>query len=62
MQDLQSHVEKLLRDAAECKLIGDLATDIEKRGLFARMAEHYKMLAAEIQRMTAERLGGDASA
>jgi hypothetical protein len=58
-QDLQVHLEKLLRDAAECKLISDLSTDREKQGLFARIAEHYEMLAAEIERAIAERLGAD---
>lgn len=59
MQELQVHLEKLLRDAAECKLISDLSTDRDKQGLFARMAEHYEMLAAEIERTIAERLGGE---
>jgi hypothetical protein len=61
IQDLQAHVEKLLRDAAECKLISDLATAHEKRGLLGRIAEHYEMLAAEIQRAIAERLGREPS-
>jgi hypothetical protein len=62
MQDLKIHLEKLRRDAAECKLISDLSTDKDKRGLFARIAEHYEMLASEIERAIAERLGGDPSA
>jgi len=61
MQDLKVHLEKLLRDAAECKLISNLSTDKEKQGLFARIAEHYEMLAAEIERAIAERLGADPS-
>jgi hypothetical protein len=57
MQDLQVHLEKLLRDAAECKLISDLTTDKDKRSLFARLAQHYEMLAAEIERAISDRLG-----
>jgi hypothetical protein len=61
MRDLEIHLEKLLRDAAECKLISDLSTDRDKRGLFARLAEHYEMLAAEIWRAISERVGIDPS-
>jgi hypothetical protein len=57
MQDLQVHLEKLLRDAAECKLISDLTTDKDKRSLFARLAQRYEMLAAEIERAISDRLG-----
>jgi hypothetical protein len=39
MQDMQAQLEKLRRDAAECALIRDLATDPKKRDLFARLAE-----------------------
>ncbi|HEU0150362.1 MAG TPA: hypothetical protein VFR21_26240 [Bradyrhizobium sp.] len=61
MQDLKVHLEKLLRDAAECRLISDLSTDKDKQGLFARIAEHYEMLAGEIERALAERFGGEPS-
>jgi hypothetical protein len=60
MRDLGARLEKLLRDAAECKLISDLSTDKDKQGLFARIAEH-EMLAIEIQRAIGERLGADSS-
>jgi hypothetical protein len=62
MQDLRVHLEKVLRDAAECKLISDLSTDKDKRGLFACLAEHYEMLAAEIERAIAELQGRNSSA
>ena len=61
MQDLKAHLEKLLRDAAECKLISDLSTDKDKQSLFARISEHYEMLAAEIERAIAEKFGADPS-
>jgi hypothetical protein len=58
MQDMKLHFEKLLRDAAECRLISDPAIDNGMQGLFARVAEHDAMLAAEIERAIAERLDG----
>jgi hypothetical protein len=61
MQDLKVHLEKLLRDAAECRLISDLSTDKDKQALFARIAEHHEMLAGEIERALAQRLGGEPS-
>jgi hypothetical protein len=50
MKDMQAHLEKLRADAAECTLISDLATDAKKRELFARLADHLKVLAAEVER------------
>jgi hypothetical protein len=47
---MHAHREKLLKDAAECELISRLATDKEKRELFARVAEHLKTLAVELER------------
>jgi hypothetical protein len=48
MQDVQARLEKLRSEAAECRLISDLATDKKKRELFARLADHLSLLAAEI--------------
>ena len=62
MQDLEVHLEKLRREAAECRLISDLSTDLDKRNLFARIAEHYEMLGSEIERALAGKLGGNPSA
>lgn len=62
MQDMKVHLEKLRTDAAECALISDLATDPQKRELFARLAEHHRMLAAVIERAIAEKASeGDQS-
>jgi hypothetical protein len=55
MKDMLVHVEKLRTDAAECALIRDLATDVKKRELFARLADHLSMLAGEVERAIAER-------
>jgi hypothetical protein len=49
MKDVQKYLEKLRTDAAECKLISDLAADLQKRELFARLADHLNMLASEIE-------------
>ena len=45
MQDMLAQLEKLRRDAAECELIRDLATDPKKRELFDRLAAHLSVLA-----------------
>lgn len=49
MQDYLKHLEKLRTDAAECKLISDLATDQSKRELFDRLAVHLKSLADQVE-------------
>jgi hypothetical protein len=55
MQDMRVHLEKLRADAAECALIRDLATDIKKRELFTRLAEHLSLLASEVEAAIAAR-------
>jgi hypothetical protein len=55
MQDMQLHLEKLRIQAAECEMIRDLATDMAKRELFAKLAEHFKVLASEVERAILER-------
>jgi hypothetical protein len=54
MKDMQAQLEKLRKDAAECALIRDLATDPKKRELFTRLADHLSVLAAEVERSVAE--------
>ncbi|MDA9407427.1 hypothetical protein [Bradyrhizobium sp. CCBAU 45384] len=54
MKDMQAQLEKLQRDAAECALIRDLATDPKKRELFTRLAEHLTVLASEVERAIIE--------
>ncbi|MET3840438.1 hypothetical protein [Bradyrhizobium sp. OAE829] len=49
MKDYQKQLEKLRTDAAECKLISDLATDPAKRGLFDRLALHLTTLADQVE-------------
>jgi hypothetical protein len=56
MRDMQASLEKLRTDAAEAALIRDLATDSNKRELFARLATHLTTLATEVERAIAVRL------
>jgi hypothetical protein len=58
MQDMQMHLEKLRKDAAEYSLISDLAIDRAKRELFARLAQHLEVLAREVERAMAEKMAG----
>ena len=55
MNDLQARLEKLHTDAADCALISELATELRKRELFARLAAHLRGLAREIEREISER-------
>ncbi|WP_354265774.1 hypothetical protein [Bradyrhizobium sp. I1.7.5] len=49
MEDMRQRLEKLRTDAAECALIRDLATDVEKCDLFPRLAEHLDALAGHVE-------------
>ena len=49
MSDYQSKLEKLRKDAAECALIRDLATDPERRKMFDRIAHHLGALADQVE-------------
>ena len=49
MKDMRTQLEKLLTEASECALISNLATDSAKRELFAKLAEHYTVLASEVK-------------
>ena len=57
MKDYQTHLEKLRKDAAECELISNLATDLQKRELFKKLAEHLATLATEVERAMAAKRG-----
>ena len=47
MKDMEAHLEKLRAEAAECRLVSDLATNKEKRKLFSWLADHLNILAGE---------------
>jgi hypothetical protein len=53
MQDMKAHLEKLQVQIAECEIVRDLATDPKKRDLFGRLAEHHKVLAAQVEKAIA---------
>lgn len=53
MKDYRTHLETLRKQAAESELISSLATDPQKRELFAKHAAHLNMLAAEVERAMA---------
>jgi hypothetical protein len=60
MEDMMAHLEKLRINAEDCALISKLAIDLQKRELFARLAEHLNALASEVERaMAAKMAGGD---
>jgi len=56
MQDMQAQAEKLRVDAEDCALISKLATDPNKRDLFARLAAHLSTLASEVEKAIATTL------
>jgi hypothetical protein len=61
VQDMEAHLEKLLKDAAECELISRLATDVAKRELFSRLSEHLKVLAGEVEGAIEQQIHRDPS-
>ena len=50
MKDMQTHLEKLRNETAEFEINAKLATDKAKSELFTRLAQHYKVLASEVER------------
>src|SRR5262249_31146972 len=59
MKDLAARLEKLRKDAAECASVRDSATDPKKRELSTKLAEHYQVLATEVER--AMKIFGDSA-
>ena len=58
MKDYQAQIEKLRKEAAECALIRDLATDPAKREVFDRLASHLTVLADQVEMAMRERNTG----
>ena len=50
MDDMWSQLVKLREQAAEFDRIASRATDAAKKELFARLAEHFIVLAAEVEK------------
>jgi hypothetical protein len=59
MKDYQAQIEKLRKEAAECALIRDLATDHAKREMFDRLATHFTVLADQVEMAMIERGKGN---
>ena len=52
MTDVQTHLDKIRSDAAECLLLSTLVAD-EKREVFAKTAQHLNALALEVEKTIA---------
>jgi hypothetical protein len=57
MEDMSAKLEKLLSEAEDCELIGKLATDLNKRVLFQKLAVDLRAMARDIQVVIAGRVG-----
>ena len=55
LEDMQTHLEQLQAQVADCELIRDLTTDRAERDLFKKFSEHFRVLAAEVERAIAAR-------
>jgi hypothetical protein len=55
MKDVLTHLEQLKADVAECARMRDLATDETMRDLYARLTAHLAVLAAQIEKVIADR-------
>ena len=54
---MSAKLEKLLSEAEDCELIGKLATDLNKRVLFQKLAVDLRAMARDIQVVIAGRVG-----
>jgi hypothetical protein len=59
MQDLKSKLDKLLCDAVDCEMIGNLATDEAKRDLFRKLACDLRLMARDIEALIAAKSQAD---
>ena len=55
MKDYLAQAEKLRKDAADCALIRDLATDKAKCEMFDRLVGHLTVLADKVEMAVLER-------
>jgi hypothetical protein len=58
MKDYLAQADKLRKDAAECALIRDRATDKAKRELFDRLVSHLTVLADQVEMAMLQRKDG----
>jgi hypothetical protein len=59
MKDMRAHLEKLREQIGECEMIRDSAIEPKKRELFASLAEHFTVLAAQIEKAMFDGGAGD---
>ena len=52
MKDIQTHLNKIRSDAAECLVLGTLAPD-GKQAMFTRIAQHLNALAMDLEKTMA---------
>jgi hypothetical protein len=50
MNDMQAQIESLQQQASECTRIASKATDKAKQELFERLAQHFSVLASEVEK------------
>ena len=55
MEDLKAKLEKLLLEADDCDIIGNLAADENKRNFFRKLASQLRAMAHDIEAMIALR-------
>ncbi|MBT1515366.1 hypothetical protein KIP88_33260 [Bradyrhizobium sp. SRL28] len=55
MQDMKDSAEKLRAEADNAEQIARSATAVQKRELYERLAVHFRQLAAEIEKVMADR-------
>ena len=58
MRDMLAQLKKLITEAAKCAMIRDLATNPQKRELFANLARQLDNLADAVERATTNGAGG----
>jgi hypothetical protein len=49
MRDFKDRIDKLLLDAADCELIGSLATEPKKRASFRHLAGQFRTIAVRLK-------------
>jgi hypothetical protein len=62
MKELQAKLERLLAEAQDCDLIGNLATDQAKRATFRRMAAQFREMAEQLKADIAARVAQNGEA
>jgi len=49
MEDLHAELERFSLDAEDCELIANLATDLKKRAMFAKLAVQLRTMARDVE-------------